>query len=68
MCMKKIRVRKKDVGRWITVKWDCIGRQDCLLVDVDLQNKWGKVFVPYKGLCTIDFDQVIDRRKYLNAE
>ena len=68
MYMKKIQVRKKDVGRWVTVKWKDIGRQDCLLVDVDLDHQWGTVFRPYMGLCTIDFDQVIDRRKYLNAE
>jgi len=65
--MKKLRVRNRDIGRWVTVKWDDIGRQDCLLVDVDLDNKRGKVFVPHERMSTIDLSQVTEIRSRLNA-
>ena len=67
--MKKVKVNKSDTGRWVSVKWDCVGRKDCLLVEVDLDNDYGKVYEPHEkdGLVKIDLNQIVEKREYINA-
>lgn len=62
----RIKVNKRDIGRWVTVKWDDVGRVDCLLVDINSYGT-GKVFEPYEGLKNISMDQIIEKRDYINA-
>jgi len=69
--MKKIKIKQSDVGRWVTVKWDDVGRIDSLLVDYDKDGKYGyaRVFEPYNNrLTTITMDQIVEKRKFLNAQ
>lgn len=64
-----MKLKKSDIGRWITVKWDDIGRTDCLLVEINNEGrKYAKIFTPYKGLCSIDQSQITELRSYVNAK
>ncbi len=66
--MAKVKISKEDIGRWVPVKWDDIGRVDCLLVDIHPDYKDDlKVFQPHSGLHRIDRDQIIEKRGYQNA-
>lgn len=71
--MKKIKIIKADIGRWVTVKWDDVGRRDSLLVDVDYDQginrkyKYVKVFDLDGSLHTITTDQIIEKRGYVKA-
>jgi len=64
-----MKIRKLDVGRWVSVKWTCVGRRDCLLVSVDVLDSTGRVYEPYNadGLRQISLNQIVDVRDYLNA-
>lgn len=55
------------MGRWATVNWTDTGRQACLLVEVDLKAKSGKVFIPYEGLHYIMLNQITELRERQNA-
>jgi hypothetical protein len=67
--MKKLKVKKSDVGKWVSVKWDCVGRIDCLLVYADVENGDGRVYEPHDvdGLQWISLDQIVEVRDRLNA-
>lgn len=67
--MKKLQVKKSDIGRWVTVKWDDIGRIDSLLVKVESRYKNGLVFEPNdNNLVSIGLDQIIEKRDYIKAQ
>lgn len=72
--MKKVKINKSDIGRWVTVKWDDVGRRDSLIVNVDfcqgVNKKYGyvKVFDLDGSLHTITTDQIIEKRGYLKAD
>jgi hypothetical protein len=66
--MKKLKIKKSDVGRWITVKWNDVGRIDCVLVNVDMESKSAKVFEPHGNLHTVELNQILEKRAYLNAQ
>ena len=36
--------KPSDVGRWVTVRWDDVGREDALLLSV--QDGWCTVYCP----------------------
>jgi hypothetical protein len=71
--MKKLKITKEDIGRWVTVKWDDVGRRDSLIVDFDpeqgINKKHGyvKVFDLDGTLHTITADQIIEKRGYVKA-
>ncbi len=71
--MKKLKITSADVGRWVTVKWDDVGRRDSLIVDVDfhqgVNRKYAyiKVFDLDGSLQTITTDQIIEKRGYVMA-
>ncbi len=62
---KKCRkVQSRDVGRWVTVKWDDCGRVDSLLIEVE--DKGGRVYEPMDGQThSISLDQVVEIRDYV---
>jgi hypothetical protein len=66
---KSIRLKKSDVGRWITVRWDDIGRVDCLLVE-HFDDGTHRVFSPInRSMERIDSpDQVTEVRDFVNAK
>jgi hypothetical protein len=64
-------IKKSDIGRWITVKYDDVGKRDVLLVDI---RKWGTnnvallVFEPFSGLQDdVVPDMVIEKRNWQHA-
>lgn len=61
-----MKIKKSDVGRWVTVKWDDVGRRDSILVEID--NKSGKVFEPHRGLETICLTQITEKREYVTVQ
>lgn len=67
--MKKVKITKNDIGRWVTVKWDDVGREDSILVDYDPSSvhKYAKVFSAHGSLHTITTDQIVEKRGFLNA-
>ena len=66
--MKKAKIKQSDVGKWVTVKWNDVGRRDSLLVEVDIRNKSAKVFEPFGELHNIELDQIIDKREHCKAQ
>lgn len=64
--MKKVKINKSDIGRWVTVKWTDVGRTDAVLVEVE--KNVGMVFEPHGNLQRIELDQIIEKRDYLNAQ
>lgn len=60
-----MKIKKSDVGRWVTVKWDDVGRRDSILVEVDKTS--GKVFEPYEGLHRIELHQIVEKRKHISV-
>lgn len=71
--MKKIKITSADIGRWVTVKWDDVGRRDSLIVDVDFRQGVNRKYANIKvfdldgSLQTITTDQVIEKRGYVKA-
>lgn len=63
--MKKFK--KSDIGRWVTVKWNDVGRRDCVLVELNHDKTRATVFEPYGELHGITGDQLVEKRDYLNA-
>lgn len=64
--MKKLKIKKSDVGRWITVKWDDVGRRDSILVEV-ISKVEARVYEPYGKLHRVSIDQIIEKREYVKA-
>ncbi len=66
-----MRVRKCDIGRWASVKYDDVGNRDCLIVGVEpFSERFGgtcEVFFPYEGTDHVDFSQVTSLRKHQAA-
>ena len=67
---KKVKITKNDIGRYVTTKWIDSGRLDGILVEVngDFKHKYAKVFhFESRAVCSVDFDQFIEKRGYCNA-
>lgn len=61
-----MKIKKSDVGRAVTVKWDCVGRRDALLVDVDEYHC--RIFeFRDKHTTKVDHSQIVEKRDYVNA-
>ncbi len=67
--MKKLKLKKSDIGRWVTVKWDDVGRRDSLLIEiVDCdKRKYAKVYDPCGDIHTVELDQIIDKRDFVKV-
>lgn len=67
--MKKLKIKKSDIGRWVTVKWDDVGRRDSLLIEIVDCNKrkYAKVYEPYGAIHTIELDQIIEKRGFVKV-
>lgn len=70
--MKKLKITKSDIGRWVTVKWDDVGRRDSIIVDyspneINKKYNYVKVFDLDGSLHTITADQIIEKRGFLKA-
>jgi hypothetical protein len=64
--MKKLKITKKDIGRWITVKWDDVGRRDSILVEV-ISKLEARVYEPYGRLARVSLDQIVEKRDFVKA-
>lgn len=68
--MKKVKITNLDIGRWVTVKWDDVGRRDSLLIEILPFNggtRSAKVYEPYGKVHTVDMDQIIEKRGYVSV-
>ena len=66
-----MRISKRDVGRWCTVKYDDVGRIDALIVDVNPDDKNVDIFAPAfegEGTNNVDFSQVKELRDYVEVK
>ena len=63
-----MKLKKSDIGRWATVKWDDVGRVDCLIVDINQSSKTLRIFEPFKGTSTVGFSQITELRKHQTAQ
>lgn len=64
----KIQLVNSDIGRWVTVIWDDVGKRDCLIVDFDEEYPtYVDVFEPYECVHRITPDQIVEKRQYVNA-
>ena len=61
------RIKPSDVGRWITVRWADVGREDALLVKFDADDKRPTIYSPTdEGTAMLDdLDQVVEIRGYV---
>jgi hypothetical protein len=64
--MKKVKINKSDVGRWVTVKWDDVGKRDGILISVNIPS--GKVFEPFGEIQDIELNQIIEKRDFVKVE
>jgi hypothetical protein len=64
--MKKVKINKSDVGRWVTVKWDDVGKRDGILISVNMPS--AKVFEPFGAIQDIELNQIIEKRDFVNAQ
>jgi len=60
---KSIRLTKKDIGRWVRVRYTDVGVRDVLVVEVEPCSKgepWVKIFEPSTniGLTTLNTDVI----------
>lgn len=69
--MKKLKVNKSDIGRWVTVKWDDVGRRDCVLLNVTVYSRpkcnHATVFDLDGSMVNVTLDQIIDKRGFVMA-
>ena len=58
-----MKIKASDVGRWVLVDWDDVGRQEAVLVDFDPP----RVYAPHEdGTVSIDsVDQIVEIGPYL---
>jgi hypothetical protein len=73
MNSKNLKLNRSIVGRWATVKWDDIGRRDCIITEIVDDGKVTKrtgirVFEPFEGIRRISADQITEIREYVKAQ
>jgi hypothetical protein len=49
-----MKINQGDIGRWATIKFDCVGQRDVLIVDVNEDRKHFTAFEPFHGLHKVD--------------
>lgn len=52
------KLKKNDVGHLCLVKWDDVGRQEGMLIEVDDDGKRGKIFND-KDIQNVESEQVV---------
>lgn len=63
-----MRLKNHHVGRWATTLWDDTGRQDCLIVDVDVESQDAQTYDRSNGLIRVEASQVIEIRDFLESD
>lgn len=66
--------KKNTIGRWVTVLWDDIGRQDGIIVSIRHSGRITKrtefdvFFVATSKVDSVSADQIIDIRGFLEEK
>ena len=62
---KKIRVKKSDIGRWVTVQFTDVGRRDGVLAHLSEDRRTGEILETIDGITFIETKYIVDIRDFL---